>query len=190
VVIPLLLIAFSLSGSAQAVTPVAVHGTWEITDYGRPLVCGTCDEFPLTLGLSAPQVCPTCLEVVRQGAATEIDVHVTSLVPSVITLRKPVYLRVRIKSTLDSGCCPVVWEGILPPLAGPISPGWSASLRILWDHQGSFGRPVPRGTYLAAIVFPVTIVYTIGGTVGEERLTQSSAHLLGGEIYFVRIEVQ
>lgn len=181
-VVPLVLIAFSLSAGEQAVRAVQVDGAWMVK-FNGPLVCSTCEEFPLTLGLSVPE------EVVSRGVATEINVGFSSLVPNVITLRKPVSLRVRIMRRLDSGCCPVIWEGVLPPLPGSISPG-SFNLRFLWDQRDSLGLPVPRGKYLAAIVFPVTIAHTIGGTPGEERLTKTSGHLLGGEIAYGFIEIR
>jgi len=187
-VVPIVLIVFSPSGSAQstggiqAIAAVQVHGAWEVT-FNGPIACDSCSEFPLTLGLWVPQ------EVVPLGAATAIDVGFTSRVSSVVTLRKPVYLHVRIASVPLGGQRPVIWEGALPPLVGSISPG-AVGLHFEWDQRDSSGRPAPRGKYIAAIVFPVTIAYKVNGNSAEEQVKTGSGHAQGGENDSTHFEIK
>ncbi len=155
-------------------TPVEslrVRGDWQVEPSTvGPLVCATCNEFPLTLGLSPGRA--------RPGPRIELSVGFTNLAREVVTITRAVTLRIRIA---QDGGCPVIWEGILPPIEGPIAPG-SAHFRFIWDQRDARGRPVAKGTYVAQIVFPVTIAYSMDGTAAEERLTSVSGHKLGGEI--------
>jgi hypothetical protein len=187
-VVPIVLIVFSPSGSAQStssaqsIKAVQVHGAWEVT-FNGPMACDSCSEFPLTLGLWVPD------EVVPLGAATSIDVSFTNRVSGVVTLRKPVYLHVRIASVPLGGQRPVIWEGALPPLVGSISPG-AVSLRFEWDQRDSSGRPAPRGKYVAAIVFPVTIAYKMDGNSAEEKVKTSTGHAQAGENDSTHFEIR
>jgi len=168
----------SAINAPQPIKAVQVPGEWQVEPSTIPLVCATCDEFPLTLGLSAP-------EEAQFGSPIQLGVGLANLAKSTVTLRQPVTFHVRI----TRGACPVIWEGILPPLTGPIPPG-GVHLRFVWDQRAAAGRLAPRGSeYLAQIVFPVSIAYTIDGNPGDERLTSTSGHKLGGEIdsRFIRI---
>ncbi len=178
------LLSFAVGQPRSAINPpqpvraVQVRGEWQVEPSNIPLVCSTCDEYPLTLGLIAPKE-------IKFGASIKLEVGLSSLAKSTVTLRQPVVFHVRIAR----GGCPVVWEGSLPPLTGPIPPG-RVHLRFAWDQRDAAGRLAPRGSeYLAQIVFPVSFAYTIDGNPGDERLTSSSGHKLGGEIdsRFIRI---
>ncbi len=187
-VVPIVLMMFSVTGSAQStgngqlIPSVQVHGAWEVT-FNGPLTCDSCSEFPLTLGVWVPQ------EIVPLGAATPLDISFTSRVSSVVTLKKPVYLHVRIASVPLGGQRPVIWEGALPPLVGSISPG-AVGLHFEWDQRDNAGRPAPRGKYIAAIVFPVTIAYSMNGNSAEEKIKTGSGHAQGGENDSTRFEIK
>ncbi len=180
-IVPLSLMVFGLSATAQPVRAVQVQAAWKVTDSG-PLNCATCNEFPLTLGLWVPggDVASGTRAVVPPGASVEIHVVFYSRVPGVITLRKPVRLRVQIGRNNS-----VIWEGVLPPLAGAIPPG-AANLRFQWDQRDSSGHRVPRGTYRVGVVHPVVIAYTMGGAFGEERIMGSIMR----EFDFANVEVR
>jgi hypothetical protein len=168
----------SAINAPQPVRAVQVPGEWQVEPSTIPLVCATCDEFPLTLGLSAP-------EETQFGSPIKLGVNLSNLAKSTVTLRQPAAFHVRIAR----GTCPVIWEGILPPLTSPIPPG-RVHLRFVWAQRDVAGRLVPRGSgYLVQIVFPVAIAYTLDGNPGEERLTSTSGHKLGGEIdsRFIRV---
>jgi len=178
------LLSFAVGQPRSAINPpepvraVQVRGEWQVEPSDIPLVCSTCDEFPLTLGLGAP-------EETTFGAPIKLEIGLSNLAKSTVTLRQPVMFHVRIAR----GGCPTVWEGVLPPLTGPI-PSGGVHLGFTWDQRDAAGRQATRGSeYFVRIVFPVSIAYTIYGNPGDERLTSSSGHKLGGEIdrRFIRV---
>ncbi len=167
------------------VKAVPVKGRWSVTPPiitpSVPITCATCDEFPLTLGLGATAEADS-------GEPIDINVSFINRTGSTVGLRRPLTLNVRVGR--EHGCAPL-WEGTLPPLAGSIPPYGSAQLHLTWDQRDVSERLVQRDAKCVAyIAFPFTIFYTQNGTVGEEHLTLSSGHKLGGEIDFAWIHIR
>ncbi len=162
----------------KPVPAVPVHGTWTVK-YNHPLGCAACAAFPFSVRLSA-------INPVPRGAPAYVTVAMYNISRRALVLPEPVTLRVRIAR--DFGC-PVIWEGLLPPLTGPAS--WGAvELRFAWDKRDAYGRPVLPGDYLAEIAVPMTIPYTRDGTSSEERLTDTSHSVISGELDYAGITIE
>lgn len=162
----------------KSVPPVTVSGTWTVK-YGQPLVCATCESpFSVTL----PSIAPA-----QPGAPVEVAVTVWNNSGRTIALDEPATVRVRIAR--DFGC-PVIWEGVLPPLrSGEVSWGM-VELRFAWARRDAYRRPVPPGDYVAEIAMPLTLRYTKDGSAAEERLTDTSHSAISGEFDLVGFTIR
>ena len=166
----------------RSVATVQVHGTWTLTGTDTP-ICATCDEIPLSLGLGLSRDAQSY----RLGAPVGpvIGTQVNAVGPTwahPVSFAGPVVLPLIIARCGGGPPCGhtrAVWRGDVSGLRATIPARGSATLSYAWNQRDAAGHQVPPGTYVARLVLPLTLPYSMNGRQGDETITAASDHATG-----------